>query len=128
MKRTVNLALGMILIFCAVSNISAQTLSVSVAMSPSPSPYFDDWSSGKEKIFLTINSASTAPSAVKISAQLEKDGNIIAATKASNPLIRTVAPGTTTINGADILQKNSIDFTGPDADAARGLRSCGGGS
>lgn len=119
LKRTVYSA---IIIFTVVSSnktVSAQSLSSTITISSFPSPYTGDWSSGKEKIMLTVNSGSASPQAVKISAQLERNGITVAATKASAPIVRTVAPGVTIINGADILQPSSLDFFGSDGDAVR---------
>lgn len=111
-------------LLATVGECVAQQLTVTLQMSPQPSPYLSDWQEQRETATLIVQNNGTGAVFVRLHTQVFEgaftDGVLVAETKLNEMPVLVVGPGVSLFNPADFIPLYAVRFLGnADQTAAR---------
>ena len=109
--------IALVLLLLSTAMLRAQ--SISVLMSPKPSPYISDWRDRTETAKLIITNTSAKDIQVKIKGEIfDGNGARVAFTDAAKVPVLTVPPGVSQYGPEDIIPSNAVSYSGKLAETA----------
>lgn len=97
---------------CMARVAVAQGLSITLTMSPQPSPHLSSWKTRQETVIMTVTNSGRSAVQAKIRCIIRMDGDRVAMTNDSKMPVQSFPVGTTVMLAEKLVPFSAVDFFG----------------